>query len=79
MKLSIHSLKKTLFSGEAEKIIARTTSGEITVLDDHIPLLSALVDFPVRVVDARGNEVSVPVSGGFLEVRPGGEVVILCD
>ena len=79
MKLSIHSLQKTLFDGEAEKIIARTTTGEITVLDGHIPLISSLVGPELKIVDKKGKENTVVISSGFIEVRPESEVVILAN
>lgn len=70
MKLSIHSLQKTLFQGDVEKIIACTTTGEITVLDGHIPLISSLVGPILEVIDVKSKKILVDISSGFLEVRP---------
>ena len=39
MKLSIYSLKKVLFQGEARLLNCKTIMGEITVLDNHELLL----------------------------------------
>jgi len=79
MKLSIHSLQKTLFEGEVEKIIARTTMGEITVLDGHIPLISSLRGPSLELIDKKGKKDIIGLVSGFLEVRPESEVVILAD
>jgi len=79
MRLSIHSLQKTLFQGEAEKIIARTPMGEITVLDGHIPLVTPLTGLELRVVDKKGISDIITLVSGFLEVRPESEVVILAN
>ena len=77
MRLSIHSLQKTLFQGEAEKIIARTPMGEITVLDGHIPLVTPLTGLELRVVDKKGISDIITLVSGFLEVRPESEGVVL--
>ena len=79
MKLSIHSLQKTLYDGEVEKIIARTTSGEITVLEGHIPLISSLVGPWLQIIDKKGKESVIAVESGFIEVRPENEVVVLTN
>lgn len=70
MKLSIYSLQKTLFDGEAEKIIARTTTGEITVLEGHIPLISSFAGPELKIINKKGKGNAIKVSSGFLEVRP---------
>ena len=79
MKLGIYSLEKTLFEGDAEKIIARTPMGEITVLDKHLPLISTLVGPAVDIVDKKGEKTILPISSGFLEVRPESEAIILAE
>ncbi|KKS38518.1 MAG: hypothetical protein A3G49_06435 [Candidatus Sungbacteria bacterium RIFCSPLOWO2_12_FULL_41_11] len=79
MKLSIYSLQKTLFEGEVEKIIARTTTGEITVLDGHIPLISSLRGPGLELIDKKGKKDIIKIDSGFLEIRPESEVVILAD
>ncbi len=52
--------------------------GEITILPNHIPLVAALVP-GTAVVRTKGTEQLLAVSGGFIEVRPGSEVVVLAD
>lgn len=79
MKLSIHSLQKTLFDGETEKIIARTTTGEITVLEGHIPLISSLKGPSLEIIDKKGKSDIIKIDSGFLEIRPESEVVILAQ
>lgn len=69
MHLGIYSLKKILFQGEAQSVNCKTKSGEITILDDHEPLISVLKRGIVKIVDAAAKEHYIPVSSGFLEVR----------
>ncbi len=69
MRLGIYSLKKILFQGEAQSVNCKTESGEITVLDDHEPLVSVLKEGIMKIIDNSGKEHYIPVSSGFLEVR----------
>ncbi len=79
MRVSVYTIEKTLFEGDAEKIIARTSTGEITVLDDHIPLVSKLMGPAIRIIDKNQKEHIINCGSGFIEVRPKKEVVILGD
>lgn len=69
MKLGIYSLKKILFQGEAQSVNCKTESGEVTILDDHEPLISVLKSGIMKIIDSAGKEHYIPVSSGFLEVR----------
>ena len=79
MKLSIHTLQKTLFSGEVEKIIARTTAGEITVLDNHLPIVTPLEGPELKIIDKSGKCDIIKVGSGFIEVRPQSRVIVLAN
>ncbi len=61
----------------AEAITLPTKMGEITILPDHLPLVASLAAGEVRV-KVGGEEVSMAVAGGFIEVKPG-KVVVLAD
>lgn len=79
MQVSIFSLNKTLFQGEAEKILARTPDGQICVMKNHIPLISPLAASRLVIIDANGKKNGIEIKSGFLEVRPQSEVVILAE
>lgn len=79
MKLSIYSINKTLFEGEVDKLTAKTTVGEITVLDGHLPLISILQGPSVDIVDGKNQKTAVKLTSGILEVRPESEVVVLVN
>ena len=68
MKLSIYSLKKVLYEGDAESVNCQTESGEITILDHHRPLITTLKAGNIKIVDTSKKEHYIPVSSGFLEV-----------
>lgn len=79
MKVSIHSIQSTLFQGEAEKLVARTSEGQITVLDHHVPIISTLVGPDIEIVQKNGEKKSISIASGVLEVRPESEVVVLAN
>ncbi|MDO8529885.1 MAG: F0F1 ATP synthase subunit epsilon [bacterium] len=74
MKLSVYSLKKILFQGEALLLNCKTMMGEITVLDNHETYIGALTAGLMKVVDNAKQEHFFEITSGFLEVKPGNEV-----
>lgn len=79
MRVAIHTIQKTLFEGDAEKVIAATPQGQITVLDHHLPLISRINGPSVTIAGRDGKQSDISLAGGFLEVRPGSRVVILAE
>jgi len=59
---------RTVWSGEAIMVIARTTEGDVGVLKNHAPLLSLLVDGVVDIQTADGDTLIAAVDAGFLSV-----------
>jgi len=68
---------RTVWSGEASMVIARTTEGDVGVLRGHAPLLSLLTDAAVEITTPDGV-VHAAVDGGFLSVA-GDRVSILSE
>ena len=62
----------------ARQITVPTTTGEITVLPDHIPLISVLQPGVIELKKGDGSQEIIAVSGGFIEVLKD-KVVILAD
>lgn len=79
MNLGIYSIEKTLFSGEAEKVIARTPLGQITVLNDHLPIISEVTGPHLEIIQKNEERVEIKLRSGFIEVRPHSEVAILVN
>jgi F-type H+-transporting ATPase subunit epsilon len=79
MKVFIHSLEETLYEGEASVAILPGEGGEISVLDGHIPLATALSKGTISVKVKEGHTVKdFPISGGFAEVN-GNHLIILAN
>jgi len=59
---------RTVWSGEATMVIARTVDGDIGVLRNHAPLLSLLTDANTEIYTEDGGVVVAVVDGGFISV-----------
>ncbi len=77
--LHIHVVtpEKVLLDDDVDEIIAPTTSGEITILPHHIPLVSQLMPGEL-IIKKHGREENMIVVGGFLQVNATG-VIVLAD
>lgn len=60
-----------LFDGEAEKLIVRTTDGDIAILARHIDCVAALGMGRATMVDAVGERRNAACIGGMLSVKNG--------
>ncbi|MGA2639453.1 MAG: ATP synthase F1 subunit epsilon [Spirochaetia bacterium] len=56
----------TAFEGQARSVTLPTPDGEITILADHMPMVSLLAEGEILIRTAV-RDVWVAVSGGFLE------------
>ncbi len=68
LHVEVVSADRTVWSGEATRVIARTTEGDVGILPNHAPLLSLLVDGVVDVLTAEGETWVAAVSTGFISV-----------
>lgn len=77
-QLTIATPLHTVYTDQVNQITITTTSGEITVLPQHIALISPLKTGHV-MIKKDGNETYFAIDGGILEVRHDGSVVVLSD
>jgi len=79
LKFKIATPEKVVYEKDSvQQVTIPTMDGEITVLPNHIPLVSVLKAVELHVKDQEGEHV-MAVAGGFLEVRGNNEIVILAD
>ena len=76
-RLEIVTAEGEVFNDDVEMLIAPGRQGQLGILPDHAPLLTQL-EPGLAEIRYKGLEVSMAVSGGFLEVL-GNHVVILAD
>lgn len=69
---------RTVWSGQAEMVIARTTEGDLGILRGHAPLLSLLTDAVLEISTVENGVAVIVVDGGFVSVA-GDRVSILSD
>lgn len=68
LNVELVSPERSLWSGEASMVVAKTVEGDIGVLPGHTPLLAVLANGVVRVDATEGSPVTALVLGGFLSV-----------
>ena len=78
MQVELVAADRLVWSGEATRVIARTTEGDVGVLANHAPMLSLMVDGVVDVTTADGETWVAAVNAGFLSVA-GNRISILSE
>src|SRR4051794_41586630 len=71
MPLSVElvSPERTLFSGEASMVMARTIGGgDIAFLPGHAPFIGALATWTVEIIEEGGNRRLAAVHGGVISL-----------
>ena len=68
LQVELVAADRTVWSGEATMVIARTVEGDVGVLRGHAPMLSLLTEAVVEISDVEGDVVIAAVDGGFLSV-----------
>jgi F-type H+-transporting ATPase subunit epsilon len=77
INFKIATPERVVFKDEVDQITLPTKIGEITILPNHIPLISVLAPGEIKV--RRGNSnFAMSVSGGFIEVQAE-KVIVLAD
>ena len=77
IKLDIVTVERMVYSEDVDMVIAPGVQGQLGILPHHTPLMTTLQAGELRVKKG-GEEFSMAVTGGFLEVRPD-KVVVLAD
>ncbi len=77
IKLDIVTAERVVYSEEVDAVIAPGVEGQLGILPHHAPLMTTL-EVGELLVRKGGEEFSLAISGGFLEVRPD-RVIVLAD
>ena len=77
LNIDIVAVDRKIWSGQGTFLFTRTTSGEIGILPNHIPLVAQLVDDAMVRVEREGeDDLRIAVDGGFLSVTEQGVTVL---
>ena len=78
IKFEIVTLERVVSKQEILQVTAPTQQGEITVLPEHIPLISILKPGVLEIKTVAGETEIMSISGGFIEVLKD-KIVVLAD
>ena len=76
-RLEIVTAERVVFSEDVDVVIAPGIEGQLGVLPHHAPLMTTLEPGEL-LVRKGGEEFSLAITGGFVEVRPD-RIIILAD
>ncbi|MCB0894268.1 MAG: F0F1 ATP synthase subunit epsilon [Nocardioides sp.] len=68
LQVELVAADRTVWSGQASMVVAKTADGDIGILRNHMPVLSLLVDGVVEITPVDGEKIFGAVDGGFLSV-----------
>ncbi len=74
--LTITKLDSAIHSGEVESLTAPGVEGELTVLKNHVPLVTSLRSGVITIKNGEGVQ-TFDVEKGILEVSKSGTTVLL--
>lgn len=77
--IDVVSAEASIFSGEAEFVVAPASAGEVGIYPHHAPMITTIKPGTLRIKLADGaEETLIFISGGLLEVQPG-LITVLAD
>jgi F-type H+-transporting ATPase subunit epsilon len=77
--IKIVTPESILFEGEVVSMTIPTDAGEITVLPNHIPIVSTISSGVAVITYEDGHDEDLAISGGFLQVKADHQVVVLAE
>ena len=77
--IDVVSAEASIFSGEAEFVVAPAGSGEVGIYPNHAPMITTIKPGALRIKQTNeAEETLIFISGGILEVQPG-LITVLAD
>ena len=79
VQIDVVSAEESIFSGEAEFVVAPAKMGDVGIYPNHAPMITTLKSGSLKIKLAdKKEEHLIYVSGGILEVQPG-IITVLSD
>ena len=79
VQIDVVSAEESIFSGEADFVVAPAKMGEVGIYPNHAPMITTLKSGSLKIKLAdKKEEHLIYVSGGILEVQPG-IITVLSD
>ncbi|OYN90958.1 F0F1 ATP synthase subunit epsilon [Parenemella sanctibonifatiensis] len=68
LHVEVVSADRTVWSGDAQMVVARTVEGDIGILPRHEPIMAVLVPGAAVITGSDGARQVIAVDGGFISV-----------
>ena len=68
MHISVLTPDKEIFDGQITSVKVPGVSGQFEVLNNHAPIVSALSEGQVRLIQENGEKITFGIEKGFIEV-----------
>ncbi|MEE9445352.1 MAG: F0F1 ATP synthase subunit epsilon [Cocleimonas sp.] len=78
MHLDVVSAEESLFSGAVQELVAPGSMGDLGIMPRHSQLITTLRSGELRYKTDEGEDASLFIAGGILEVQPS-VVTVLAD
>ena len=78
MKLSLVTPEKELFSGEITLVALPGVDGSFELMNNHAPIISALGEGKIKIIETSGNEQFFDIKNGVVECSKN-NVIILAE
>ncbi len=76
-KLSVSTPEGSRFDGEALALFVRGTEGDLAVLANHAPFVTAVKECACRIITSDEEEICADIRGGLLNVSENGDTILL--
>ncbi len=68
MNILVLTPEKEIYNGEIKSVKVPGVNGQFEILNNHAPIVSALVAGEVRIIENSGSRTSFTIEQGFIEM-----------
>lgn len=68
MQILVLTPEKEIYKGDIESVKVPGVNGQFEILNNHAPIVSALVEGEVRIIEEGGSKKTFSIKQGFIEM-----------
>lgn len=76
-RLTVSTPDGNRYDSDAVSLFVRGAEGDLAILANHVPFVTAVKGGICRIITAGGEELKSEISGGLLVVSEGGRTVLM--